>query len=59
MQFKQLTSLAFSLALGVTQVAAVEHGDVEEYNGGTIKWLQVGKGMWSGIPIDEWDDDGK
>lgn len=58
MQLKQLTSVALTLVLGVTQVTALEHGDVEEYNGGTIRWLQVGKGMWSGIPIEDWDDDG-
>lgn len=56
MHFKSLASVATALAVGLIQVAAITHGHVEDYNGGQIKWQQVGKEMWSGIPLDEWDD---
>lgn len=58
MHLERLIPLALTLALGTYQVVAIEHGEIEEYNGKSIKWLQVGKGMWSGIPLEDWDDDG-
>ena len=58
MHFKSLMSTAAAIALGSTQVAAISHGDVQDYNGSQVKWQQVGKGMWSGVPVEEWDDSG-
>ncbi|KAF5011281.1 hypothetical protein FDECE_2581 [Fusarium decemcellulare] len=54
-----LTKILLTVAIaafGATKIAAVEHGDVTAYNGGEIKWQQLGKGMWTGIPVDEWDE---
>lgn len=59
MLFKKFLATAVAFLLGATEVAAVTHGEVTDYNGGQVKWHQLGKGMWSGIPIDEWDDSGE
>lgn len=56
MLYKQLISAAFALTLGATQVAAVSHGDVEDYEGGKIKWHQFAEGGFRAVDLEEWDD---
>lgn len=56
MHFTNLVSTVAALALTATKVAAVSHGEVTDYNGADVKWQQLGKGMWTGVPVDEWDD---
>lgn len=51
-------AIAF-VVLSATKVVAIEHGDVTVYKGGEVKWQQLGQGMWTGIPLDEWDEGGE
>jgi hypothetical protein len=34
----------------------VSHGDTFEHNGITRRWHQLARGTFTGVPIDEWDD---
>lgn len=59
MHYKNLLSVAAAVAFGSTQVAAeINHGDIEFINDQQIKWQQIGKGMWTSIPVDEWNETG-
>lgn len=58
MLFKQFVPIAVALTLGTSQVSAASHGEVEDYDGGKIRWQQVAKGVFTGVPADQWDDNG-
>lgn len=57
MHFNNLISSAAALTFAATKVAAVTHGEETDFNGAPVKWQQIGKGIWTGIPVDEWDDE--
>lgn len=59
MHFANILSTVAIAALSATTVAAVEHGDVTVYDGAEVKWQQLGKGMWTGIPVNDWDEGGE
>lgn len=59
MMYKSLISAAAAAFIGSVGVSAVSHGEVAAYGDGNIRWQQVGEGMFTGIPEDEWDDAGK
>lgn len=37
-------------------VLPIHHGDTFEHNNATYRWHQLAQGVWSGVLIDEWDD---
>ncbi|KAF4463779.1 hypothetical protein FALBO_9401 [Fusarium albosuccineum] len=55
MQFKQLI-VAAAVALGAGQVAATVHGELGDHNGLAIRWHQLAKGVYTGVPAHKWDD---
>jgi hypothetical protein len=58
MYFNKLVP-ALAVAIGATQAAAYRHGEVAEVSGKTFRWQQLAEGVFTGVPIDEWDDNGK
>lgn len=59
MLFANILSTAAIAAFSATKVATVEHGDVTAYDGVEVKWQQLGERIWTGIPVDEWNEDGE
>lgn len=53
MQYKLVTVLA--AALGATQVATYSHGEESEFNGLAVRWQQLARGVFTGVPVEEWD----
>lgn len=58
MHFNKLVP-ALAVAIGATQAAAYRHGEVAEVSGKVFRWQQLAEDVFTGIPIDEWDDNGK
>lgn len=57
MQYRLITAIA--AVLGVTQAAAITHGDKQTVDGTEIRWQQLAQGVFTGVPADKWDDKGK
>ncbi|KAI1081810.1 hypothetical protein F5B20DRAFT_58244 [Whalleya microplaca] len=56
MQFKQLIT-AFAVMCGASMTLAQEHGEFADHNGLVIRYHQLARGVWTGVPADEWDDE--
>ncbi|KAF5712422.1 hypothetical protein FMUND_8517 [Fusarium mundagurra] len=50
-----LTAVVAGL-LGVQGVLGVKHGEVSEFDGKNVRWQELAKGVFTGIPENEWDD---
>ncbi|UNI23259.1 hypothetical protein JDV02_009091 [Purpureocillium takamizusanense] len=42
--------------LGATKIAAMTHGEYDDYLGKVIRYHQLAEGVYTGVPADEWDD---
>lgn len=59
MLYTQIVCLALTAAFTASQVSAIAHGEVADHDGKEIRWQQLGKGMYTGVPADEWNDESK
>jgi len=55
MYFNKLVP-ALAVAIGATQAAAFYHGEVDEISGQVIRWQQLAEGVFTGVPVEKWDD---
>jgi hypothetical protein len=49
---------AIALACSATTAVAVSHGQFAEYDGKVVRYQQLAPGVFTGIPVDEWNDTG-
>ncbi|KAI0127382.1 hypothetical protein BJ170DRAFT_683229 [Xylariales sp. AK1849] len=57
MQYKQLISALAVVACGATTAAALEHGDFADHQGLVIRYHQLARDVFTGVPADAWDDE--
>lgn len=57
MQVKQVIT-ALAVAFGASVAVATSHGELLEHNGVAMRYQQLGKGIFVGVPADEWDESG-
>ncbi|KAG5743464.1 hypothetical protein H9Q70_013819 [Fusarium xylarioides] len=50
-----LTAVVAGL-LGAQGVLGVKHGEISEFDGKNVRWQELAKGVFTGIPEREWDD---
>lgn len=50
-----LTAVVAGL-LGAQGALAVKHGEISEFDGKTVRWQELAKGVFTGVPENEWDD---
>ncbi|KAJ3543272.1 hypothetical protein NM208_g3656 [Fusarium decemcellulare] len=56
MHYTRFLTGAAALVLGAQGVFGISHGELAEYNGKNIRWHELAKGVFTGVPEDEWDD---
>lgn len=47
---------AIALACSASTVVAVSHGQFAEYDGKVVRYQQLAPGVFTGIPVDEWNE---
>lgn len=50
-----LTAVVAGL-LGAQGALAVKHGEISEFDGKNVRWQELAKGVFTGVPESEWDD---
>ncbi|KAL7623121.1 hypothetical protein AAE478_006801 [Parahypoxylon ruwenzoriense] len=57
MQFKQLVVALSIMGWGAFETVAMEHGEYADHNGLVIRYHQLARGVFVGVPADSWDDE--
>ncbi|OTA99233.1 hypothetical protein M426DRAFT_257247 [Hypoxylon sp. CI-4A] len=55
MQYKSLIA-AITVACSAGAAVAMEHGEYARHNGVTVRYHQMARGVFSGVPAEKWDD---
>ncbi|KAH6970217.1 hypothetical protein DER45DRAFT_640289 [Fusarium avenaceum] len=56
MLHSRLLTGAMALFLGAQGAFALNHGEVTEFDGKNVRWQELAKGMFTGVPEDKWDE---
>lgn len=59
MRYTQLLTCAVAVALGAQEALSVAHGDISEFDGNDVRWQEIAKGVFTGVPREKWDDSRK
>lgn len=59
MRYTPLLSGAIAAMLGAQGAFGISHGEVSEYYGKNVRWQELAKGIFTGVPEEEWDDNRK
>lgn len=49
---------ASAITWGTIHATAMSHGESGSFNGLTIRYQQLAPDVFTGVPVDEWDDEG-
>ncbi|KAF4450123.1 hypothetical protein F53441_6722 [Fusarium austroafricanum] len=47
---------AMAILLGTQGAFGLSHGEISEFNGKNVRWQELAKGVFTGVPENEWDD---
>lgn len=50
-----LTAVVAGL-LGAQGALSVKHGEISEFDGKNVRWQELAKGVFTGVPENEWDN---
>lgn len=56
--YKQVITVFAALAWGASSVAAIEHGEYGNFDGLEVRWQQLSRDTFTGVPVKKWDDAG-
>lgn len=56
MLHSRLLAGAMALFLGAQGAFALNHGEVTEFDGKNVRWQELAKGIFTGVPEDKWDE---
>ncbi|KAH7263770.1 hypothetical protein BKA59DRAFT_506786 [Fusarium tricinctum] len=56
MLHSRLFASAMALFLGAQGALALNHGEVTEFDGKNVRWQELAKGIFTGVPEDKWDE---
>ncbi|KAF5004998.1 hypothetical protein FDECE_8523 [Fusarium decemcellulare] len=56
MRYTGFVTSAVAVVLGSQGVFGISNGEVGEFNGKNIRWQELAKGIFTGVPEEEWDN---
>ncbi|KAM0238416.1 hypothetical protein ACHAP5_008606 [Fusarium lateritium] len=56
MLHSRLLAGAIAILLGGQGASALNHGEITEFDGKNVRWQELAKGIFTGVPEDEWDE---
>ncbi|KAF4473001.1 hypothetical protein FALBO_109 [Fusarium albosuccineum] len=56
MRYTGFLAGAVAVVLGTQGALGISHGEVGEFNGKNFRWQELAKGIFTGVPEEEWDD---